>query len=62
MLKICGVFFFLVDIFYLEKEFFNFIFIKYSIDIKLIFLIVFKVWKLLFFFFLLKIIKVYCLF
>lgn len=56
MLKTHGVFLFLVDTLYSEKELSNFIFTKYSTDTKLIFPTAFKAWKLLFLFFLLKII------
>lgn len=59
MLKTRGVFLFLVDTLYSEKELSNFIFTKYSTDTKLIFRTAFKAWKLLFLFFLLKIIKVH---
>lgn len=59
MLKTRGVFLFLVDTLYSEKELSNFIFTKYSTDTKLIFPTAFKAWTLLFLFFLLKIIKVH---
>lgn len=52
MLKTRGVFLFLVDTLYSEKELSNFIFTKYSTDTKLIFPTAFKAWKLLFLFFL----------
>lgn len=59
MLKTRGVFLFLVDTLYSEKELSNFIFTKYSTDTNLIFSTAFKAWKWLFLFFLLKIIKVH---